>query len=240
METKAIILCGGEGKRLGESYKDTPKCLVQINDRPLLTYVLKSLSNINVKNIIVLTNNHEGHLKRISEFLELYSQDFNIQLISSPSKSTAEAVKISATYLDEPFMCLHGNMIISPNHLEEFFNVVKRYPSSLVGMGSKINNAPTHPRLNFRDDYLVDIVPPAEEKLKPHQFASLEFYYCPTGTLYNLQNTLNIDKTMFALTLRNLVKKAEPSFVIEHKEEWFHLATPQDMIRNLSEFNHYF
>ncbi len=56
--TRALILCGGYGKRLG--LKRTPKCMVKINKKPILEHLLDRLYKIGVDEVIVnVNNNHQ-------------------------------------------------------------------------------------------------------------------------------------------------------------------------------------
>ena len=38
---KAVILCGGQGRRLGEASERIPKPLVDVGGRPLLWHIMK-------------------------------------------------------------------------------------------------------------------------------------------------------------------------------------------------------
>ena len=51
---QAVILCGGQGKRLNYLTKKTPKPLLKINDTPFIEYLIKNLSRQGIKEIILL------------------------------------------------------------------------------------------------------------------------------------------------------------------------------------------
>jgi mannose-1-phosphate guanylyltransferase len=53
---KAILLCAGFGKRLGSITKNKPKCLLPINNKPLLEIWLEKLFSSNIKEILI--NSH--------------------------------------------------------------------------------------------------------------------------------------------------------------------------------------
>ena len=52
--TQAVILCGGQGKRLGNLTKFTPKPLLKINNLPFIEYLIKNLSRYGVKKVTLL------------------------------------------------------------------------------------------------------------------------------------------------------------------------------------------
>jgi D-glycero-alpha-D-manno-heptose 1-phosphate guanylyltransferase len=49
---KAIILAGGEGKRLRSVINDVPKPMAPINEKPFLEYLILQLRKQNIKDII--------------------------------------------------------------------------------------------------------------------------------------------------------------------------------------------
>ena len=42
----ALILCGGKGERLRPLTNNIPKPMIQVNQKPILWYILKQLENI--------------------------------------------------------------------------------------------------------------------------------------------------------------------------------------------------
>ena len=46
---KAVILCGGKGERLYPFTKDIPKPLVEIKDKPILSYIIQHLEKYDIK-----------------------------------------------------------------------------------------------------------------------------------------------------------------------------------------------
>lgn len=52
---KAIILAAGEGKRLMPYTSGIPKCMVKVNDIPLLKYQLKTLKNAGINDITIVS-----------------------------------------------------------------------------------------------------------------------------------------------------------------------------------------
>jgi len=81
--TEAIILAGGFGTRLKHIVNDVPKPMAPINNLPFLSYLMKKMSDIGIKHIILST----GYLhEKIESF---YNQSF-------------EGMKISYAHETEP------------------------------------------------------------------------------------------------------------------------------------------
>ena len=50
----AIILCGGKGLRLRPITNDTPKPLIDINNKPILSYVIKHLRKHGINKFLMV------------------------------------------------------------------------------------------------------------------------------------------------------------------------------------------
>ena len=51
----ALILCGGKGERLRPLTESTPKPLVCINNRPILSYLLDHIKSFEISDVVVAT-----------------------------------------------------------------------------------------------------------------------------------------------------------------------------------------
>ena len=69
----AIVLCGGNGKRMGSLCQDIPKTLIKIRGKPILWFILKSLSRHNIERVI-LPIGYKG--KKIIQFVESVKSNF--------------------------------------------------------------------------------------------------------------------------------------------------------------------
>ena len=54
---KVLILAAGYGTRLYPLVKDTPKALLEINEKPLINYILDRISNLNGLNEVIIVTN---------------------------------------------------------------------------------------------------------------------------------------------------------------------------------------
>jgi choline kinase len=63
---QAVILAAGLGRRIGPSSNSTPKCLLEVNGKPILRYQLDALRNNGVEDVVLVV----GYLeKKIRDFL---------------------------------------------------------------------------------------------------------------------------------------------------------------------------
>jgi mannose-1-phosphate guanylyltransferase len=74
---KAFLLSAGKGTRLRPITYYIPKCLIPINNRPLLDYWFELLERHDIRDILINTS----HLsEKIREYVEIQKRDLNIRL----------------------------------------------------------------------------------------------------------------------------------------------------------------
>jgi len=84
----SIILAGGFAKRMWPLTKNTPKQLLDVAGKPMLTHVLKSLEKINPERVIVSVNSFfESNFKN---FLKDYKGPLNLELFVESSNNEEE------------------------------------------------------------------------------------------------------------------------------------------------------
>lgn len=110
-----VIMVGGEGLRLGELTKDTPKTLLKVGGKPILQTILERLEYFGFRNIILCT----GYL---SEAIEAFCEDgskfgLNISFYKENEKlGTVGAVKNLEKKLKETFLLMNGDLLTGLNY----------------------------------------------------------------------------------------------------------------------------
>ncbi len=111
---KAVILAAGKGIRMLPLTKEVPKVLVEVNGRPFLYYVLKSLQKAGFSEFGLVV----GYKKeKIADFLEEY--EFKAELIEqSEQKGTGHALLQARRFCGkEDFVMLGGDNLWSVEDL---------------------------------------------------------------------------------------------------------------------------
>lgn len=120
-----VVLAGGYGLRMGKTYSDVPKPLLEINGRPMLEYVLKVLRSSRMINRIVVIS-----AEPLSENLKKM-----VDITGAPGleidSSIAEALKLIG---DVPAVLLVSADIplLTREGLEDFLNRCYRYNPDLA------------------------------------------------------------------------------------------------------------
>ncbi len=138
---QAVILCGGQGKRLNYLTKNTPKPLLKINDTPFIEHLIKNLSRQGIKEIILLC----GYLGE--KFTSKYHNKFffGVKLFCVKENKllgTGGAIINAYKKLDKVFYLLNGDTYFDVNlNLLSFKFNSKKYDMMMccAELGSNIS-----------------------------------------------------------------------------------------------------
>lgn len=100
-----LILCSGRGTRLREETKDKPKCMVEVENKPVLEHIADHMNKHGIWRIVVnLHKFPEVVMKHFGQrFLYLYEP--------VPMGAFATIVLVSAMFPSEPILVTNGDTI---------------------------------------------------------------------------------------------------------------------------------
>lgn len=138
---KALILAAGYGTRLYPYIKNCPKPLLEINQKPIIEYLLDKLTGLSgLSEVIIVTNDHFfGHFKKWRDGLDI---NIKIKIINDLSKSPEEKLgAVKDMYLvfkkegfDDDYLILGGDNFFRDS-LEGFVNFArKKAPGVSIGI----------------------------------------------------------------------------------------------------------
>jgi D,D-heptose 1,7-bisphosphate phosphatase len=109
---KAVIMAGGEGKRLRQLFPGIPKALVKINTVPVLEHQINNLSDCGIKDIVVAIG-YRGDL--IKEYFGTGSAwGVHIDYFCEPHPlGTAGALYYLQDCLSQDFLLLYGDLVLN-------------------------------------------------------------------------------------------------------------------------------
>lgn len=140
---KALLLAAGLGTRLRPITNDTPKCLVEIDGRPLLDYWFELLSKGGISEVIINTH----HLADIvSTYLEHRHSKIPVhQVYEKKLLGTAGTLlKNRAFFQDEPVLLIHADNL-SLFSLQKFIGTFINRPNGVeITMMTFTTDAPEH------------------------------------------------------------------------------------------------
>lgn len=111
MEIKKIIVqAGGKGTRLEMLTKNKPKCLVPVNNKPILFYTLHQFPQAE---FIIIGDYKADVLKK---YLGAFAKDYKYTVVTTDKAGTASGMKEALSYIGEkePFLIMWSDLILSP------------------------------------------------------------------------------------------------------------------------------
>jgi bifunctional UDP-N-acetylglucosamine pyrophosphorylase/glucosamine-1-phosphate N-acetyltransferase len=121
---KAVILAAGEGSRLKPITINRPKPLIKISGKAILEHSLKTLSDIGVNEVIIVTNYKEEAIQ------QYFGDGTNYKLKISYKKQkkmngTGDALSTAESLIKDNFILIYGDLLFSPNAIKKIVHVFK-------------------------------------------------------------------------------------------------------------------
>ena len=117
--TTACLLAAGTGSRLQPLTHSIPKCLTEINGRPILERLISCLREQGFKRLVVVV----GHLERcIRKFLDDCAGDLVIEYVRNPLYRTTNNIYslwLAGSEIQESFLLIESDLIFEASLLEE-------------------------------------------------------------------------------------------------------------------------
>ena len=218
---KAIILAAGEGRRMRPLTENTPKPLLQIQDKPLIEHIVEKLPQ-EVDELVIVV----GYLR---EMIKHYCGDNFLgrpvtYVEQSAPLGTYHAVSLAKNLIkeDERFLVLYGDDIHDTESLKECLN----YPRAMIV--SEVDNPKPFGVVEINEEgFILDVVE------KP------EF---PKTNLVNTGANL-LDTNIFKYPaeqhpngefyLPTVIGKMLKDYPVKavHSTGWLTVATPEDLAR---------
>lgn len=116
--TSTIILAAGFGSRLRPLTESKPKCLLEVNGKPLLDHALEALRSKNLSRVIIVT----GHLhNKIEEHLKGLYPSLEIELVTNERFATtnnAYSLGLALQKNGDDFILMDGDLLFDPQLLD--------------------------------------------------------------------------------------------------------------------------
>lgn len=108
---KALVLAAGEGTRLRPLTSNIPKPLLLVAGRPFLSHVLDALSSQGIKDVTILVGWKANKIKE--HYGDGSPMGMRISYLEQKErKGTAHAIGMAEGIMDEPFVCVNGDVVL--------------------------------------------------------------------------------------------------------------------------------
>ena len=125
--TTACLLAAGTGSRLHPLTNSAPKCLTEVNGRPILEELLYCLQQNGFKRLVVVVGHFEQSIRR---FLDEYEGDLTIDYIINPIYRTTNNIYslwLTQEIIQESFLLLESDLIFDASLLGDLL-----YPNKIA------------------------------------------------------------------------------------------------------------
>ena len=116
----AVIMAGGQGVRLKPYTQDTPKPLLELDEKPILGHNIDRLLDFGIKNIYISVN----HMKeQIISYVEKNYNDCNIKFIEENKPlGTVGSVRLAEEWQHDDILLLNADILTNIDFFDFFFN----------------------------------------------------------------------------------------------------------------------
>ncbi len=125
--TTALLLAAGTGNRLQPFTDSMPKCLVEVNGRPILERLIDNLSDNGFKRLVIVTGYMDHCIQR---FVNEYGGELTIELISNPLFETTNNIYslwLARNKIRESFLLVESDLVFESSQLENLL-----YPNKIA------------------------------------------------------------------------------------------------------------
>ena len=220
----ALVLAGGKGSRLGKLGQTIQKCMLPINGKPLLFFMISALKNAGCNNVVIVVN-HLGN--QICDYFGMGEAfGIRIQYVKDNFVSTYDAIYNSLQYLDDNFYYCHGNIVFEERLLESIW---KKHCDTGDNVVAVLENAHgvTHSKMQLKNGVVSDI------SFRPKEVDQTFFNYTFMGVaLYNKSSVLEgYDGDMTGMAEKHIGQSLGRGILtqaIRYMGNWWHIETESD------------
>lgn len=223
--TKGIILAGGKGTRLYPSTYVISKQLLSVYNKPMIYYPLKTLIDMGIKDILIITGSEEQCNLFKEQFVnDNIGADIKLQFAVQPRPGgIPEAFIIGEEFIgnDNVTLILGDNVIITPHKLTAQPNTIYTYkvknPSNygvaLISADKKLISIVEKPKVYVSDDAVIGL-------------------YTFTNTAVKIAKTLKVSSRneLEIVEVIDKINQLEELNIQELDGFWFDCGTHDDLL----------
>ena len=113
---QGVILAAGKGTRMGDI--DTPKCLLQINEIPIIKHQINSFKKNGINDILVVTGYKSEMIHELLNNEVKYVQNSRFNEMNN-----IYSVWLAIQKLQDDFVCVYGDLMFNEKILEKCLEI---------------------------------------------------------------------------------------------------------------------
>jgi glucose-1-phosphate thymidylyltransferase len=214
---QAVILAAGEGQRLRPFTVNKPKAMLSIADKPILGYVIDSLAESGIRNIILVV----GYRKeQVLDWLSL-EEPSGVEITYATQGNqlgTAHALAQARPFVDDDFLVLPGDKLIEAATIAKFVNVT---PQAI--MAKRVDNPGRYGVLSIEKGLLKSLSEKPKEP--PSNLINTSVYAFNKEIFEFIGPELDIPDVLNKMTSQGI-----PIHAYETEGAWLDVVYPWDIL----------
>jgi len=228
---KAVVLAAGQGTRMGPLTRNTPKVMLPIANKPLLYHVIKSAHDAGIRDFVLVVGYGEQIIKEY--FKDGSPMGVRIEYVHQEKQlGTADAVGSVEGMVDERFLVLNGDIIVSSSHIKKLIGC----RSDAMLTARHVDNPSEYGVLEVQESRVLRIIEkPANP---PTNLANAGIYVFPLSIFDTIHRTPLSVRKEYEITdsLQMLIDEGKDIVFLELRDKWMDIGKPWDLL----EANDYF
>ncbi|MHA1708742.1 MAG: bifunctional sugar-1-phosphate nucleotidylyltransferase/acetyltransferase [Candidatus Baldrarchaeia archaeon] len=227
LRLKALVLAGGLGQRLRPITNTRPKPMIEIAGRPLLFYLLQTLSALDIRDVYMVIG-YKGEQIR-DYFKSGESLGLHITYLEQKEPmGIRDAILRGEKFLesDERFIILHADVLLEPELVKRTLQAFDELNADIVLAVTLVGEPHLHTVVSFDENSQVRyVVERPKNGTEPSNYAITGVYVCSSEIFDVLRKSLSFTEALNTLSARGR------AFVTIWEREWVELQYPWDILR---------
>ncbi|MEM2943414.1 MAG: sugar phosphate nucleotidyltransferase [Methanomassiliicoccales archaeon] len=224
---RALVLAAGEGTRLRPLTSNTPKPLLLVAGKPFLSHLFSSVKEVGINKITLLVGWRSNRIKEY--YGDGKSVGISIGYLEQEKRmGTAHAVGIAERVMTESFLCINGDVVISPDDIKEMMKLHSKHNAIVIGAVA-VDDPGRFGVLETHEDKLKKIV---EKPKKPTSNLVNAGIFVFTPEIFDwIRKTGLSPRGEFEITdTLSMIAATEDLYVYPLKGEWIDVGQPWDLL----------
>jgi len=230
----AVILAAGMGNRLKPLTNNIPKCMVELNGKPLIAHTIDALESNGFENLIVVTGYRNDQIER---FLIDYPTSINIETIYNEvydETNNIYSLWLASESIQNGFILIESDIVLESSILKHFLNP-DRIALDLFSMEKHCGTTATIDENLYLEKLFIKTNPPVNRDI----YKTVNIYSFSQRSWNLLKSEINrfIEagevNGFYEIAIQQLIEKGEISLqmVCFNDSWWDEIDTPDDLSR---------
>ncbi len=154
---KAVVLAAGIGNRMENHTENTPKTLICVGGKPIISYILESLASNGIEEVIIVTGFQEEKIKKLVG--DGSSWSLRVEYIHNRKFDTTNNIYslylVEEVLLGDDFIIVNTDLFFHPGILRKFLRTEKKGLTLMIDDSKKLGEEEM--KVSIKDSMVVDI-----------------------------------------------------------------------------------